>query len=230
MEFISFDRRLVGGGAVLLMLAGLNHFQGLSYVDLRAKDIAVHVVLGLIVYTLVPMYVFDLVYAVKMRAAGCKPAAYYKHRDPIFGVDWVLRMLRGLKACEALQIIQQCFETIGHTFVVKPFGEYVVMTDEPENIKAILSTNFEDWPLAGPRLHTVLGVLGPNSIFSANGKAWQKARAMLRPFFARDQIADLGCFDCHISNLINRIPRDGEVFDLQELLYKMTTDSSTDFL
>lgn len=56
------------------------------------------------------------------------------------------------------------------------------------------------------------------------------ARAMIRPAFVRDQVADLRCFDKHITNLLSAIPRDGSTFDIQHLLQAMTMDSSTDFM
>lgn len=53
---------------------------------------------------------------------------------------------------------------------------------------------------------------------------------MIRPSFVRDQVADLKCFDRHITNMINSVPTDASTFDMQKLLLAMTMDSSTDFL
>lgn len=53
---------------------------------------------------------------------------------------------------------------------------------------------------------------------------------MMRPSFVRDQVADLKCFNRHITNMINSIPTDGSTFDMQKLLLAMTIDSSTDFM
>jgi cytochrome P450 len=104
------------------------------------------------------------------------------------------------------------------------------MTNEAENIKTILGTKMEDWPIDGPRLLSTLPVLGPDSIFTSNGEPWHRARAMLRPSFVRDQVADLHSFDRHIKNMLAAIPKEGATFDIQSLLLNMTMDSSTDFL
>jgi len=53
---------------------------------------------------------------------------------------------------------------------------------------------------------------------------------MIRPSFVRDQVADLKCFDRHITNMLNSVPAEGSTFDMQNLLMAMTMDSSTDFL
>ena len=104
------------------------------------------------------------------------------------------------------------------------------MTNEPDNVKAMLSTQFDDWPIGGTRLQTTTLALGPHSIFSENGAEWARARALIRPSFVRNQIADLECTDRHVDNFLRRLPRDGSAVDLQTLLYMFTMDVSTDFM
>ena len=53
---------------------------------------------------------------------------------------------------------------------------------------------------------------------------------MLRPNFARSQVADLDAFETHIAHLIDAIPRDGSTVDLQDLFFSLTMDSATEFL
>ncbi len=114
--------------------------------------------------------------------------------------------------------------------MIKILGRNMVMTDDPENVKTILSKQFENFPIGGVRLHAVLPILGKASIFSSNGGEWQKARAFVRPSFVRSQVADLAVFDRHIDNLFARFPADGEIFDVKDLLQFMTMDVSTDFM
>jgi cytochrome P450 len=72
-------------------------------------------------------------------------------------------------------------------------------------------------------------VLG-HGIFTTDGKEWEASRALLRPNFVRNQIADLNTFDHHISALVSHIPKDGSTFDLQSLFFMLTMDSATEFL
>ncbi|KAH6855194.1 glycosyl hydrolase family 76-domain-containing protein [Chaetomium sp. MPI-CAGE-AT-0009] len=122
------------------------------------------------------------------------------------------------------------FASCGTTYYTIALGKWLLMTNEVENIKTILGTKMDDWPIDGPRLLSTLPVLGPDSIFTSNGEPWHRARSMLRPSFVRDQVADLQCFDRHIRNMLAAIPVDGATFDMQSLLFDMTMDSSTDFL
>jgi cytochrome P450 len=166
----------------------------------------------------------------RARSLGCGPVAVYPHKDIFLGLDGFVKILKAISRHELLELYRERFDRYGNTYSTLALGQWLLMTSEHENIKTILVTNMDDWPIAGPRLTSVLPVLGPHSVFSSNGKQWQEARQMIRPSFVRDQVADLQCFDRHISNLIRRIPSDGSAFDLQDLLMPMTMDSSTDFM
>ncbi len=163
-------------------------------------------------------------------ALGCKDAPMLPHRDPILGLDNFAEALRALKSNRLMDFYSARFAQYGHTYYNIVLGRRVLMTNESENIKTILATKMDDWPIDGPRLYAVLPVLGPRSIFASNGQLWHDARAMIRPSFVRDQVADLRCFDRHIQNYLAAVPRDGSTFDLQELLLRMTMDSATDFM
>lgn len=125
-------------------------------------------------------------------------------------------------------------------------GRVFVNTIDPENIKAILATNFNDFGL-GHRLHTFGPLLG-SGIFTTDGTHWEHSRvrintchfgaitessvsqALVRPNFSKAQIQDLNNFEVHIQKLINQIPRDGSTVDLQPLFFRLTLDSATEFL
>ncbi|KAK3363602.1 cytochrome P450 [Lasiosphaeria hispida] len=166
----------------------------------------------------------------RARALGCGTVAVFPHKDPVLGLDSFFEALRSMKAKKLMNFYLDRFARYGNTHYNITLGRWILMTNESENLKAILGTQIEDWPIDGPRLYAALPVLGPHSVFSSNGKAWQDARAMIRPSFVRDQVADLESFDRHIKNMLAAVPRDGSTFDLQKLLLCMTMDSSTDFL
>lgn len=166
----------------------------------------------------------------RARSLGCGYVAVYPHKDPILGLDWFLESLRALKQHDLLNLYSKRFDRYGNTHYNIALGRWLLMTNESENVKAILGTKIDDWPIAGPRLLAVLPVLGPKSVFSSNGKDWHDARSMIRPSFVRDQVTDLRCFERHVNNLVAKIPTDGSTVDLQQLLQAMTMDSSTDFM
>ncbi|KAI1654138.1 cytochrome P450 52E1 [Daldinia decipiens] len=169
-------------------------------------------------------------YYVEMMRNGCSPPPLFPN-DP-FGVRFLLDAARHIKSNTLLAAWNGLFYTLGHTFKHRVFpgpGD-TITTDEPDNVRAVLSTQFDDWDLPQLRINAFLPVFGPYSIFTSNGDAWKQARTTLRPAFVRDQIADLRCLDRHIAKLIQVVPRDGSPFDLQAMFSMMTTDIISDFM
>ncbi|KAI0803661.1 cytochrome P450 52E2 [Xylaria sp. FL0064] len=183
-------------------------------------------------------YVFGLLraeheYYAEVSRHGCKPVPSYPHHD-ILGLRYLMQTVQALKQNRMLQMRREVLENnMGQTFVHGIFPEWApcIATNEPENVKAVLSTRFEDWALPASRIKSFLPVLGKHSIFTTNGAEWQHSRAILRPAFVRDQISDLACLYRHVSMLIARIRvAAGAVVDLQALFSMMTTDSISDFM
>jgi cytochrome P450 len=105
----------------------------------------------------------------------------------------------------------------------------VTATIEPENVKTVLSTKFEDFCLGNRRAKTLIPVFG-HGIFDTDGPAWERSRALIRPNFTRQQVADLDTFEIHVSHLLNAVPTGGATVDLQDLFFSLTMDSATEFL
>lgn len=77
-------------------------------------------------------------------------------------------------------------------------------------------------------------VLG-RSIFAVDGKAWHSAREVVRPIFARDNIADLGMLEKHTQKLFSCIEGEGvergewtRSLSLESLFPCLTLDSATE--
>ncbi|KAF7536374.1 hypothetical protein G7Z17_g13059 [Cylindrodendrum hubeiense] len=165
-----------------------------------------------------------------IRIHNTQPALVYPHRDPVLGSDWITDMMKAVKAHKILQVWDSLFYTVGSTYWAQNIGTWIVMTNEPENVKALLSSQFEKWEILGVRQKVIQLAVGPRGIFSVNGGEWHEARSMIRPSFVRNQIADMECMDRHVDNFLKRIPRDGGKVDLQELFYMFTMDVATDFM
>ncbi|KAK6197866.1 cytochrome P450 alkane hydroxylase [Scheffersomyces amazonensis] len=116
-----------------------------------------------------------------------------------------------------------------HTFTFLIFNLPLVNTIDPENIKAILATQFNDFAL-GKRHKYFYPLLG-DGIFTLDGEGWKHSRAMLRPQFSRDQVAHVQALEPHVQILAQHIRKNkGQLFDLQELFFRFTVDSATEFL
>jgi cytochrome P450 len=164
-----------------------------------------------------------------MKENGCEPLqTFYPLKDPIFGLDNMLEQIKAAKETRLLERALTNFRKLGNTFGSKLFSQKVIITIEPLNVKTILSLRFKDFGIGNRE--TTLGPLLGQGIFTMDGGFWQHSRAMIRPNFTRDQVADLEAFERHIQDLWKLIPRDGSTFDLQELFFRFTIDSATEFL
>ncbi|KAK5991185.1 Cytochrome P450 monooxygenase pspC [Cladobotryum mycophilum] len=164
------------------------------------------------------------------RINGCQPTRVFPHKDPILGIDLLKIMLKAVKEHRILDTWDEHFAKYGKTHWENATGNWYLLTTEAENAKAILSSQFENFSILSTRQKTTDLILGPKSIFSANGAEWQHSRAIIRPSFVRNQLADLECTDRHVDNFLAKIPMDGSSFDIDKLLYWFTMDVSTDFM
>ncbi|RDW67220.1 cytochrome P450 [Aspergillus mulundensis] len=145
-----------------------------------------------------------------------------------FGIPPFLDLAKAIRQSRPVEFITEKYNIHGFTFKQSFLGRTGVSTIEPENLKAVLATQFNDFCL-GLREREFGPLLG-QGIFTLDGPGWSHARALLRPQFTRDQVADLDLMESHISRMIELMPKDGSTFDIQRLFFLMTTDSSTHFL
>ena len=111
---------------------------------------------------------------------SCQPAP--KAPSPFLGIKRFLAALdKGL-----LRLFDEGFRDYGMTFEYKILGVSQIATIEPENIKALLATQFPDFSL-GLRHRAFCPLLG-DGIFNADGALWSHSRALLRPQFSREQV------------------------------------------
>jgi len=145
-----------------------------------------------------------------------------------FGIPAFYRLTKAVREKRWIDYLTDQFAINGNTFQQQFLNRKLLTTIEPENIKAILATQFQDFCL-GTRHEQFYPLLG-DGIFTLDGAGWSHARGLLRPQFTRDQVADLSMLDDHIKNLIALIPKDRSSFDIQRLFFLLTLDSATHFL
>jgi cytochrome P450 len=159
---------------------------------------------------------------------GCRPCTSVFNKDPIFGIDVITTMVRNAKKHIMLQENQKRFQTYGNTYWTRGVTLPIIATCEPENVKTILSLKFKDYSI-GNRQRGFTPLLG-HGIFNADGERWTNSRQLLRPNFARDQVANTEDFERHMKIMLKHIPRDGKTVDLQPLFFLYTIDTATEFL
>lgn len=164
-----------------------------------------------------------------VRTHGCKPVSSSLNRDPFLGIDALVTGFRYTKQHKILELNCELFRDHGNTWMVKELHHSSIVTIEPENIKTILSLKFQDYGIAF-RLAPFQPLLG-EGIFDTDGERWASSRALVRPSFTREQIADLTSLEDLIQDLFALLPRDGRTLvDLQDAFFRYTLDSATEFL
>lgn len=194
--------------------------------------------LALLAYILTSSYQsyrFSLAFQAFARANNCQPPVLSRGRLP-WGLDRIYKILT-YKGSDFLEdFIFARFKSKGRWTVVTPAfgGTFTVLTAEPRNIHAILSTKFVDFGV-GKRRYQQFGPLLGYGIFTADGPVWEHSRAILRPQFSRDQVNDLQAAEKHIQRLFQALPAtsdDGwtERTDLEPLFLRFMLDLATEWL
>lgn len=116
---------------------------------------------------------------------------------------------------------------------------------DPENIKAVLATQFEDFGKA-EQFHTDWEPFLGDSIFATDGEQWNSGRKLFRPQFSRQRVSDLDCFERHCQALLRALANgvypdnesefvdlsrtDGRKIEIYSLLLRFSFDITADFL
>jgi cytochrome P450 len=179
---------------------------------------------------------------------GCKPPRRLNQSKALFGLDFIFDFVSAARSHRALEHLRNLHEKYDYTFAANVLGDTFFHTvralshhktsssvdeavqSEPENIKALLSSQFDDFGLGWKRHRDFSPFLG-DGIFTVDGPAWKHSRDMLRPNFTKVQLdGNLSTLEKHFQLLLTQTPPDGSPIDLQQLFFKLTMDVSTEFL
>ncbi|RMZ80057.1 hypothetical protein DV738_g3095, partial [Chaetothyriales sp. CBS 135597] len=160
---------------------------------------------------------------------GCQPLRRAPTKDPILGLDHFVRLAKAAGSRRYLETLQQWFREVGSTFGANWMGDFVIFTNEPQNVQALLVTKFADFELGQRRRDNSRQLLGVG-IFNADGADWEHSRALVRPNFTRKQVADLAMLEKHVKILLAGLPGKGERVEMQEWFFRFTLDAGTDML
>lgn len=190
----------------------------------------------------------------KAKRLGCLPAFTRPCRWPL-GLDNLYSLVQADKAQRVPDWLLESYTAVGRrsTWQQSDLGTTNIYTCDPKNIQAILATQFQDFALGETRRLCFFPLLG-NGIFTADGKGWydsnppltvpavssidsvrEHSRAMLRPQFSRQQVADLHLEEIHVQNLLRHFEGQQDqswtaFIDVVPLFFRLTLDSATEFL
>jgi cytochrome P450 len=155
-------------------------------------------------------------------------------------VDLIARAINGTIHHKNLEVWNRFFtHPTGSRYTVEgaPAGRRCIFTAEPENIKAILATQFTDYGKGEPFHREWKDFLG-DSIFTTDLDQWHNSRQLIRPQFIKDRVSDLEVFEEHVQILMNQIDTAGKKWDgsqggeidVSDLFFRYTLDAATHFL
>ncbi|MCJ1466204.1 hypothetical protein MMC07_004823 [Pseudocyphellaria aurata] len=119
-----------------------------------------------------------------------------------------------------------------HTVTDRILHNDVIWTRDPENIKALFSTQAREFELPVARRENMRAAFG-ESLFTKIGDGWKYSHDLIRPQFARPQIANLDIIERHMQRLMKLLKENEhgwtEEVDLLPLFTNLTFDSMTEF-
>ncbi|CAK7205653.1 hypothetical protein SEUCBS139899_008432 [Sporothrix eucalyptigena] len=191
---------------------------------------------------------------IRLRRTTGLRAPYYPGKLP-GSIDLVFRTLKAAAEHKNRENWEAIFASVhNHTAEFRILGRRIIFTDDPENIKAILATQFQDYGKGEP-FHAEFEPFLGDSIFTTDGSRWHASRQLLRPQFIKDRVSDLHTFENHLQVLftamsvggdagataaaiaaraegtpVANFSANGRVIDISDLFFRYTLDVATDFL
>ena len=129
----------------------------------------------------------------------------------------------------SVEFWESLFVEYGHTYETFPVGKRCVFTDEPDNIRAILATQFQDYG-KGEHFHKQWYDFLGDSIFATDLEQWHESRQLFRPLLVKDRVSDLAVFEKHAEKLLRVIDDAAGPVDMASLFFRFSLDTATDFL
>ncbi|KAJ7481351.1 cytochrome P450 [Mycena galericulata] len=168
-------------------------------------------------------------YVVRREAAALGAIVCRSIPSWIGGINMLFSNMKDIYPAEPLAIRMR---DLGYTLSLRFLFQSRIITTEPENIKAILATEFTSFE-KGAEFRSVMEPLLGTGVFAADGDMWKFHRQMTRPFFHRERISDFDLFDTHAADAIEQLKtrlREGYPVDFQDMVSRFTLDTATTFL
>lgn len=108
---------------------------------------------------------------------NCHPPIRAQQSERIIGLAAFLKLRRIRRERISLKESLRRALDIGRTNTAVVLGQNIISTCDPENIKAVLATNFPDYGV-GPRIDAMGPLLG-KGIFTLDDGPWQHSRVSL---------------------------------------------------
>ena len=152
----------------------------------------------------------------------------------VLGFDIIYELVKDYKNHNTLDFWFRHFRKYGNpsnpwTFAMGAKPGQIIFTADPENIKAILATQFDDFGKGEQMYRQWREFLG-ESIFTQDGQSWHESRKLIRPQFIKDRLSNIKVFEQHAQILLPMLAKGGQTINLSSLFFRFALDAATDFL
>lgn len=191
-----------------------------------------YVAITAIVYSYIAWWIREWRYRRSALKHDCALPSYLENRP--FGIPMAIRTVKAHREDKLVQLLNEIVDDSGkETFRAQTLGLLgynAFYSSDPENIRTVLTTKFDDYSY-GLR-HEVFHPLLGDGIFSVSGSRWHEQRALLKPQFSHNQVYQLNHFQHACTQLLKlmQIYSQRGYFDMQDLAFKLTLDTTTQFL
>lgn len=166
---------------------------------------------------------------------GCLPAPLAADKG-LWGINMLRESIKATKAGRGPQWIHDTLNGVGtnvHTARAPIFDYELIVTRDVENAKAMFNTQSADFDIGPHRERTFKSVFG-QGVMTSRGADWKHSRGLIRPQFARSNVASLSMFEKHVQSLLKHLRTGADGWtpqvDLQPLFQSFTLDTGTEFL
>ncbi|TVY85342.1 Cytochrome P450 monooxygenase lepH [Lachnellula suecica] len=180
-------------------------------------------------YYLLSWGIKELRYRHAARKAGCALPVKCWHKDPILGLDLFVQRIKDMNSGDSLATDRLLLEKYGKTVQTNSWGIKQYVTMDPANMQTVLATQVDKFGNE-PKNRAMCAPFLGDGVITLDGHAWKTSRQLLNPVFARAQVSELSSFEVHVGRMIDHIPRDGSMIDMQPLCKMLFLDSSTEFI
>ena len=159
------------------------------------------------------------------KAHGCEEPPRYPHKEPFLGLDYWWSQKKAAQQSRWLQTSKDLFAKNGKTYEINNLGQRMIHTMEVQNIQSVWATDFKNWGLQ-PLREGIAVPFFDHGINTTDGDFWRHSRALIRPTFARTEVANLESLGKHVDRLLKQLPEDGSMIDLQPLFSRLVSMST----
>lgn len=125
----------------------------------------------LVVFYFVSSILSNRRHAKRAEELGCQAPFRRQHRLPL-GLDFVRKLMQADKQQMLPNCLEEISREVGHsTWIQYTLTDDLIITNEPQNLKALLATQFTDFEIGPQRRGNFFPMLG-NGIFTSDGKMW----------------------------------------------------------